>query len=266
MTNRDLRLLDAPGNLVSQPELLDVDPRRAETRKIALSRAWPPESLPPDTDRVKHLRFPSPSLTAFHGRPMFLRASAVLPRTFDSEPTRRYPLVVDIGSFGSRHDRFDRALREGSKLRGELDASDTPQMILLALDGAGPSGDPYQINSDNHGPYGDALIRELIPHVEHAFLGIGQPWARFTTGGSTGGWVSFALQVLYPDFFGGCWSGFPDGVDFRAHQLVDIYRDTNAFVNVAGFERPSARTLLGDTQFTIRFEVALENVLGDGGS
>ena len=266
MTNRDLRLLDAPGNLVSQPELHDVDPRRAETRKIALSRALPPESLPPDIDRVKHLRFPSPSLTAFHGRPMFLRASVVLPRTFDSEPTRRFPLVVDIGGFGSRHDRFDRALREGSKLRGELDASDTPQMILLALDGAGPSGDPYQINSDNHGPYGDALIRELIPHVEHAFRGIGQPWARFTTGGSTGGWVSFALQVLYPDFFGGCWSGFPDGVDFRAHQLVDIYRDTNAFVNVAGFERPSARTLLGDTKFTIRFEVALENVLGDGGS
>lgn len=266
MTNRDLRLLEAPGNLVSSPEWLDVDPRRPETRKLTLSRTLPPESLPPDTDRVKHLRFPSPALSAFHGRPMFLRASVVLPRTFDSEPTRRYPLVVDIGGFGARFDRFDRALREGSPFRQEWDAFDTPQMILLALDGAGPSGDPYQVNSDNHGPYGDALIRELIPHVEHTFRGLGQPWARFTTGGSTGGWVSLALQVLYPDFFGGCWSGFPDGVDFRAHQLVDVYGDPNAFVGATGFDRPSARTLLGDTKFTIRFEVALENVLGDAGS
>jgi S-formylglutathione hydrolase FrmB len=132
------------------------------------------------------------------------------------------------------------------------------------MDGAGPLGDPYQVDSENHGPYGTALVEEILPALEHEFRAIGQPWARFTTGGSTGGWVSFALQVLYPDLFGGCWSGYPDPLDFRDFQLVNLYRDTNAFVNVDGFERPSARTVRGDVQFTMRHEVQYENVLGLG--
>ena len=39
--------------------------------------------------------------------------------------------------------------------------------------------------------------------------------SRVLDGGSTGGWVSLALQVFYPDFFNGCWSSCPDPVDFR---------------------------------------------------
>lgn len=266
MTNRDLRLLDAPGNLYSEPVSLDTTGGAPRKTALRLTRQLPAETLPPDSEYVRHIRFQSEALTKFYGRPMFLRASVVLPKAFASEPTRRFPLVVDIGGFGSRFDRFDKAFDTGGGMREAWEAFDTPQMILLALDGAGPAGDPYQINSDNHGPYGDALVQELIPKIEHEFRGIGQPWARFTTGGSTGGWVSLALQVFYPDYFGGCWSGFPDGVDFRAFQLVDIYTHTNAFIDTSGTERASARKSNGDVDFTMRFEVAMENVLGDRGS
>ena len=109
-------------------------------------------------------------------------------------------------------------------------------------------------------------MEELIPYVEAAYRCVGRPHARFTTGGSTGGWVSLALQVFYPDQFGGCWSGYPDPADFRAVQLVDLYSDTNAFVNAAGFERPCARTLAGDTEFSMRHETQEENVRGLGDS
>jgi hypothetical protein len=139
-------------------------------------------------------------------------------------------------------------------------------MILLHLDGDGPFGDCYQVNSDNNGPCGDAIVQELIPYVERKFRGIGEPHARVVSGGSTGGWVSLALQVFYPDFFNGTWSGYPDGVDFRAFQLINIYQDENAYVNRFGFERPSARTLDGDTRFTIRHECQMENVMGLGDS
>jgi hypothetical protein len=139
-------------------------------------------------------------------------------------------------------------------------------MVLLFLDGDGPFGDPYQVNSDNNGPYGDAITRELIPEVERKFRCIGEPYARVLTGGSTGGWVSLALQVFYPDFFNGTWSGYPVGVDFRAFQLINIYEDQNAYVNRQGFERPSARTLAGDTDFTVRHECQMENVMGAGDS
>ncbi|MSU32656.1 MAG: hypothetical protein EXS25_08375 [Pedosphaera sp.] len=36
-------------------------------------------------------------------------------------------------------------------------------------------------------------------------------------------------------------------------------------MNATGFERPSARTLSGDVDFSMRFEVSMENVFGDGG-
>jgi hypothetical protein len=83
-------------------------------------------------------------------------------------------------------------------------------------------------------------------------------------GESTGGWVSLALQVFYPDFFNGAWSHCPDPVDFRAYELINIYKDENAYVNPRGFERPAARELDGDVRYTVRHEVLLERVLGRG--
>ena len=55
-------------------------------------------------------------------------------------------------------------------------------------------------------------------------------------------------------------------MDFRAYQLIDIYKDENAYVNKNGFERPSAREANGDTQFTMRLECLKENVMGAGDS
>ncbi len=266
MTNRDLWLTDAPGNLVSTPKLIRFDPARRETHSLTLDRCLPSETLPPDTEHLRFLKLRSEKLSNFWGRPLFLRAGIILPQGWDSEPARRYPLIIQIGGFGTRFDTVSHLMREGGAFRNTWLADDTPRFVLLQLDGAGPLGDPYQVNSDNHGPYGDAIVQELLPYVEAAYRCVGQSHARLLTGGSTGGWVSVALQVFYPDVFGGCWSGFPDPVDFRALQLVNLYGDTNAFVNAAGFERPCAREIDGDTQFTMRHETQLENVLGLGDS
>ena len=54
------------------------------------------------------------------------------------------------------------------------------------------------VNSASEGPWGDAIMYELLPEVERRFRGIGEGWARFTYGCSTGGWVSLAVQVFYP--------------------------------------------------------------------
>ena len=39
-----------------------------------------------------------------------------------------------------------------------------------------------------------------------------------------------ALQIHYPNVFGGAWGLYPDQLDFRNYQLDNIYADTNAFV------------------------------------
>jgi hypothetical protein len=265
-SNIDVKSLNAPGNLYSDVQKLRIDPARGGRVKINLTRRAPPEQMPAETEYVKYVKIESRLLSAFHGRPIYLRAGVILPKGFANEPDRRYPLRVSIGGYGASYAVVGRMMAEGSAFRRMWLADDTPRMILLQLDGDGPFGDCYQVNSANSGPYGDALTRELIPHVEKQFRGVGQPHARVLDGGSTGGWVSLALQVFYPDFFNGTWSGYPDGVDFRALQLIDIYKDENAYVNGHGFERPSMRDLNGDTRFTIRHECQMENVLGHGDS
>ncbi|MCG3126235.1 MAG: hypothetical protein CHACPFDD_01065 [Phycisphaerae bacterium] len=259
----DLRMVDAPGNLYSDVRREKLDPAAGVVR-LELTRAVPDERLPADGENVRFVKIESRLLSAFHGRPIFLRAGVLLPSGFDHDDTeRRYPLCVSIGGFATRYTSL-RRMAESSRFRREWTAADTPRFVLLLLDGTGPLGDPYQVNSANNGPYGDAITQELIPEIERRFRCIGTPASRFLEGGSTGGWVSLALQIFYPDYFNGVWSFFPDGVDFRAFQLIDIYEDSNAYVNRHGFERPAARDVNGETVFTVRHECQMEIVLGRG--
>ena len=222
--------------------------------------------MPVDTELVKFVKIRSRLLSDFHKRPIDLRAGVILPRDFAQQPQRHYPVRVHIGGYGSRFSDVATMMNPESGFHRAWMADDTPPMILIHLDGAGPLGDPYQVDSANHGPYGAAVTRELIPFIEEKFRGIGQGHARVVDGGSTGGWVSLALQIFYPEFFNGAWAFCPDGVDFRSFQLVNIYEDDNAYVNQHGFERPASREVSGEIRYTMRHECQLENVLGTGDS
>jgi len=122
------------------------------------------------------------------------------------------------------------------------------------------------VNSANNGPYGDAIMQELIPYLEKQFRVIATPYARVLTGGSTGGWEALALQVYHPDFFGGTWSYYPDPVDFRRYELVNLYADTNAFYVTRNqwitMDRPSERRADGQPVVMLRQENQLNNVRG----
>jgi hypothetical protein len=265
-SNPDLRLVGAPGSLYSQPRPFHFDPARGGTCKLELTQQVPPEPQAKDTEQIKFVRIQSKRLSEFYGRPMFLRVSMVLPCGYERDPSRRYPLWVRIGGLNTRCTTVNRLMRPDTDFYKTWMADGTPRLLLMQLDGAGPNGDPYYVNSANNGPFGDALIYEVIPEVEARFRAIGQPRARFLSGVSTGGWVCLGLQVFYPDFFNGAWSSCPDPVDFRALELVNIYKDDNAYVNKYGNERPSARDLNGDVILTMRREVGVENLLGRGNS
>jgi S-formylglutathione hydrolase FrmB len=264
--NPDLNIPNAPGDLYSAVTTVRLDPAAGGTVELELSHQVPDEKLPPDSELVKYLKIHSRLLSDFHGRPMNLRAGIILPREFARQPDRRYPVWVHIGGYASRFTIVGAMMSTGTDFHSAWMAKDAPPMILIHLDGAGPLGDPYQVDSANHGPFGAAITRELIPLIEERFRGIGQGHARVVDGGSTGGWVALALQVFYPDFFNGAWSFCPDSVDFRSFELVNIYQDDNAYVGPHGFERPAARDVSGEVRYTMRHECQLENVLGRGGS
>ena len=263
--SRGVRMTGTSGNWFSEPQRIMVEPGGSLVVSLALTERVPPEEAPPDTTYVRYIRLPSERLSTYHGRPVALRAAVILPRGFDQDVSRRYPMRLSVGGYGRRYTAAARLMRPGSPFRQAWLADDAPRMLRVLLDGAGPYGDPYQVNSANNGPYGDALVEELIPYIEGRFRGRGDPDARVIDGISTGGWVALALHVFYPDSFNGAWSYCPDSVDFRAFQLVNIYDDDDAYVD-AGADRPSRRGADGEVRLTMRQELAMENVLGRGDS
>ena len=117
-------------------------------------------------DLVKHIKIRSRLLSDFHGRPIDLRAGVILPRGFARSPTADTRCGSTSAATARGTPTSDAMMADGSGFRRAWMADDAPPMILIHLDGAGPLGDPYQVDSANHGPYGAAVTGELIPYVE----------------------------------------------------------------------------------------------------
>jgi hypothetical protein len=271
-----------PGNLLSVPQRQHLDPAAGGVVRLSLTRKIPPIEPPKDAKYVKHLRIQSRLLTEFWGRPMELGAIVLLPEGWEEHPQARYPLMVYQGHFSWDWETpvqfrsepptpdlkgYDRTTAEyGYKFYQDWTAGRLPRMLILCIQHPNPYyDDSYAVNSANLGPYGDAIVQELIPEVEKRFHAIGQPWARVLYGGSTGGWEALAMQVFYPDFFNGAWVFCPDPVDFRAFMTVNIYDDANAYW-VEGpwlrIPRPAMRTADGLVKATMESFNRRELVLG----
>ena len=139
-------------------------------------------------------------------------------------------------------------------------------MLIVEIQHANPYyDDSYAVNSANLGPYGDAIMHELLPYIEKKFRALGQGWARFTYGGSTGGWEALAVQMFYPDDFNGAFAACPDPIDFRAYTVVNIYNDHNAYCPEGPHSTrrvPRMRNYLGHIGATLEQVNQLELVLG----
>ena len=281
-----------PGNLYSTPVRLHLDPSANGEIKIALDHEIPPITPKADTDFIKHIRIKSERLSAFWGRPVYLRAHVLLPYGFDTHPKAHYPLMVFHGHFPDDISEFrttppDKDLKPDYSERFHLAgynriqqeeayrfyqtwiSKDFPRFIVIEIDHANPYyDDSYAVNSANLGPYGDAINYELIPEVERRFRGLGQGWARFTYGGSTGGWEALATQVFYPKLYNGAFAACPDPVDFRAYTLINLYADKNAYQldgDTHAVERPATRNMYGETFSTQRDNNLWELAQGDHG-
>jgi enterochelin esterase-like enzyme len=254
----------SPGNLFGDPVRVAFDPKSATPLRLVANKVIPPIPLPADTDMVKRIRFQSAILSKWWGQPIYLGATVLLPRGYDTHPNVRYPVNY-------MQDHFSLNPPGGFGRGGDFDRfwmSDTaPRFIAVTLQHPSPYyDDSYGVDSANNGPYGEAIIKELIPAVEQKFRVIRQPWARMLSGGSTGGWIALAHQVLYPDFYGGSFALCPDSVDFSYHQIVNIYSDANAYYVEKGWtkvERPSQRTIDGNIEVMMKDENWYELVVGD---
>jgi hypothetical protein len=269
----------SPGNLYGKPVKITFDPRSTKPISLVADQVIPPVTPPADNDYVKRIKIQSQILTKWWGHPIFLGAVVLLPKDYDKHTDVKYPVVYDEGHFSLRAPggfappgaapaggRGGRGVG-GAGFSSYWTGDSTPRMIIATLQHPSPYyDDSYGVNSANNGPYGDAINQELLPAIETQFRVIRQPWARLLTGGSTGGWISLARQVLYPDLYGGTWSLCPDGVDFRYHQIVNIYADSNAYWLDRGWmkvDRPGERRPDGNVSYAMKDENWYELAVGD---
>jgi len=279
----------APGNLYSTPKQITIEAGKPSSFALELDQTIPPIPEPETTKYVRHERIQSERLTKFWGRPMYLGAHVLLPQGFDEHPNARYPLVVYHGHFpatigGFRETPPDPDLKPTYSDRFHVDGYNRteqehayqfykdwtgpgyPRYILIEIQHANPYyDDSYAVNSQNLGPYGDAINDELIPYIEKKYRAIGAGWARFLYGGSTGGWEALGVQVLYPDKYNGCWAACPDPIDFRQYTVVNIYEDENAYRWKGPWGEvatPGHRDYLGHLTTTVAQANQLELVLG----
>ena len=281
----------SPGNLFSKPIRISVKPMGAPI-SISLNEVIPPILTPADTKYIRHIRIQSEALTKFWGRPMFVGAIVLLPEGFDEHSSAHFPLMIFHDHFVCEFDNFrttppDPNLKpdyserfhlagynriqqeEAYKFYQQWIAPGFPRFLVVKIQHANPFyDDSYAVNSANVGPYGDAIENELIPAIEKQFRGIGQGWARFVYGGSTGGWESLAVQIFYPDHYNGAFAACPDPIDFHAYMTIDLYDDKNAFFLEGAHKRvpqPAMRDYLGHTFITTGDNLAYELALGDHG-
>lgn len=267
----------SPGNMYSDVKKIKIDPSESGSITLQCKNVIPPVEIPKDTKWVKRIKFKSKLLSDFWGQPMYLGATILLPKDYDKHPNTHYPANYIQGHFSLRAPHGfrenppktggDRWGRRGYQFSQFWMSDSCPRFIAVTFQHPCPFyDDSYAVNSPNTGPYGDAIMQELIPRIEEEFRIIRKPYARVLSGGSTGGWIALALQIFHPDFFGGAWSLCSDPVDFRYYQIVNIYKDKNAYYTDYDWlrvERPNCRRPDGNIRYTMKDENLHELVIGD---
>ncbi len=201
-----------PGDVVSAAVEIDYDPASAGRVTLALDTKVEPPPFE-STERVKLFEFESPALSEFHGFAYGLRAGVLLPK--DYAKGKLYPVVYSVTGFGGTYAGIGRweSRAEGTVL---------DNCIVVIPDANNRYGHSVFCDSATNGPWGHALVHELIPALEREYGGAGAE-QRYVTGVSSGGWSSLWLQVTYPEAFAGCWSHVPDPIDFHDFQQIDLY-------------------------------------------
>ncbi|GGO94303.1 alpha/beta hydrolase [Stakelama pacifica] len=225
-----------------------------------------PEDLRAAVDQglksVRPVDFQSTVMTRFWGRPTAIHGWVALPPGYNPNGKATFPTVYSDGGFGSS---LDSAKMSAAMMAHRMATGEMPPMIWVYLDHHIATGTHEFADSKNNGPWGTALVTELIPALERQYRMDGRASSRFLTGHSSGGWSTLWLQVKWPKVFGGTWPTSPDPSDFHDFTNVNLYADNaNFYHGPDGKPLPLIRDK-GKAIATTKEFGELEHVLGSYG-
>ena len=272
------------GNVYSGVSTVQLGGRGAHPVRLVLDQVIQPaetvpaggtcqQGNPPESAHVKQVKIRSEHLSRFWGRPIYIAASVLLPRDYDADAARRFPAVYQWGHYPTAYNPVGNPNPFGFREDGVGAfsqwwlADGTPQVIAVNFRHENAFYDTsYAVDSPNVGPYGEAIVNELMAEIDARYRTVGERWARTSMGYSTGGWQALAQQVYYPQTWGGAFAFCPDVVDFRSmYGVTDLYADENLYWKVYEWNRvprPHFRSPNGSVELTNPDWNAYERVLG----
>jgi hypothetical protein len=205
----------SPGNLYSKAVQVAFTSDTAQVTTLICDQMVP-QPVFVNSTFVKEFKAPSKLLSDFRHQPITVDAAVILPAQYYSETKRKFPVLFNIGGYGADYHHYS---KENGDTASAL-AFDTTACIKVYLDGTCRFGHCVYANSENTGPWGDALTKEFIPLLEKMYRCNG---AFLAKGHSSGGWAALWLQIHYPKLFAGCNASAPDPVDFRSFVKKNMY-------------------------------------------
>lgn len=190
-----------------------------------------------------------------------MKAGIICPASYFMDTTRIFPVVYIIPGWGGTH--FN-ALSKGARSAYGIGQGQDKVYVFLNPETQTPWGLHAFVDSRVNGPWGAALVNELMPFIASQFRVSKDPALTFITGQSSGGYGAVWLALHYPEKFGGCWATAPDPVDFSSFTGGDIYRDSNYYYDRLGRER-GIFLANGTFKSTLRKARLTEELEGDGG-
>jgi len=189
-------------------------------------------------------------LSQFWGHPIYLGAVVLLPQDYAAHPNTHYPRhLLSARAFQgvprpsaspptlhsrilppSRDHESEENYESGYEFYQAWASDSFPRMMAASLQTTTPLSDwSGGVDSANNGPYGQAILSELIPAIEEQFRIIRKPYARVLIGQDSGGRAALGLQLQHAEFFGGAWILHPWPFNFQAWSSLNIYENDNAF-------------------------------------
>ena len=244
----------SPGNVFSKSQKISINKDRNQSFTI-LADQIVPEPVFKETEFMKELKAPSKLLSDFHHKKLSVSAAVQLPLEYDKNPEKKFPVIFVVFGYGSDYHGVG-----GDAVKKYISLGSEP-VIRVFLDGNCPLGHSAYANSENNGPWGDALTQEFIPLLEQKYRCNG---ARMLMGHSSGGWSVLWLQIHYPKLFLATASSSPDYTDFRKFSNVDLYKDSNLYYDKKGRVYPGG-TVAGRFPFSyLKDMYQVESVISRG--
>ena len=155
-----------------------------------------------------------------------LKYAVMLPPSYKTDAKRRYAVLYFLhGMFGNEGEFERRGVAAAvARLREQ---GLIGEFIIVAPAG----GNSFYLNAKNGVRYEDAIIQDLIPHVEKTYRAIGTPDGRAIQGISMGGWGALMLAFKHPEMFSSVTTHsaalfaelpHPTGTDRRSQFMLQI--------------------------------------------